>query len=68
MSTIYDRIFIEKMSFSLGNGNLFSINFTQVNESDSKRLEEMNRLIRDPKKETTTTKDKINRWSKSQFD
>ena len=50
MSIIYDRIFIEKMNFSLGNGNLFSINFTYVNESDSKRLEYMNRLMRDPQK------------------
>ena len=59
MSTIYDRIFIEKMSFSLGNGNLFSINFTQVNESDSKRLEEMNRLIRDPKKKQPLLRTKL---------
>lgn len=59
MSTIYDRIFIEKMNFSLGNGNLFSINFTQVNESDSKRLEEMNRLIRDPKKKQPLLRTKL---------
>ena len=59
MSTIYDRIFIEKMIFSLGNGNLFSIDFTQVKESDSKRLDEMNRLIRDPKKKQPLLRTKL---------
>ena len=39
MSTIYDRIFIEKMDFLLGNGNLFPIDFTQVKESDYEKLE-----------------------------
>lgn len=59
MSTIYDRIFIEKMDFLLGNGNLFPIDFTQVKESDYEKLEKENRLIQDPRKKRPLLRTKL---------
>ena len=59
MRTIYDRIFIEKMDFLLGNGNLFPIDFTQVTESDYAKLEKENRLIQDPRKKRPLLRTKL---------
>ncbi len=59
MSNIYDRIFIKEMDFILNNGNLFSIDFTQVKESDYKRLEKLNRLVQDPKKKQPLLRTKL---------